>query len=130
MTSYSVGGHSRRDILKISAALAGSQALAATTAAGAGGPAGQIAWGVHVSLAPTWFDPAETAGTITPFMVMYALHDAMVKPMSGSDQRVSGCWQPGSACRRPLDRSGRASLPPHKQRQRSEMSWESSADLS
>jgi peptide/nickel transport system substrate-binding protein len=49
----------------------------------AGRPEGQLAWGVHISLAPTWFDPAETPGMITPFMVMYALHDAMVKPMPG-----------------------------------------------
>ena len=40
-----------------------------------------MTWGVHVSLAPTWFDPAETPGVITPFMIMYALHDALVKPM-------------------------------------------------
>src|SRR5256712_757850 len=46
-------------------------------------PEGQITWGVHISLAPTWFDPAETPGIITPFMIMYALHDAMVKPMPG-----------------------------------------------
>jgi peptide/nickel transport system substrate-binding protein len=45
---------------------------------------GQLTWGVHVSLAPTWFDPAETPGIITPFMIMYALHDAMVKPMPGN----------------------------------------------
>src|SRR5262249_26887910 len=45
--------------------------------------------GVHVSLAPTWFDPAETSGIITPFMVMYALHDAMVKPMPG--QSLAPC---------------------------------------
>jgi peptide/nickel transport system substrate-binding protein len=38
---------------------------------------------VHVSLAPVWFDPAEVSGIITPFMVLYALHDAMVKPMPG-----------------------------------------------
>ena len=37
--------------------------------------------GVHITLAPTWLDPAETAGIITPFMVMYALHDAVAKPM-------------------------------------------------
>ena len=42
---------------------------------------GQLVWGVHVSLAPTWFDPAETSGMITPFMLLYALHDAMVKPI-------------------------------------------------
>ncbi|HJU30040.1 MAG TPA: ABC transporter substrate-binding protein [Hyphomicrobiaceae bacterium] len=45
---------------------------------------GQLTWAVHISLAPTWFDPAETPGIITPFMVLYALHDAMVKPMPGN----------------------------------------------
>jgi len=49
----------------------------------AAGPEGQLTWGVHISLAPTWFDPAETPGIITPYMVLYALHDAMVKPMPG-----------------------------------------------
>jgi peptide/nickel transport system substrate-binding protein len=49
----------------------------------AGSPQGQITWGVHTTLAPTWFDPAETPGIITPYMVMYALHDALVKPMPG-----------------------------------------------
>src|SRR5438128_4832988 len=47
-------------------------------------PEGQMTWGVHISLAPTWFDPAETPGIITPFMVLYALHDAVVKPMPGN----------------------------------------------
>jgi len=42
----------------------------------AAGPSGQLTWAAHVSLAPTWFDPAETSGIITPFMVLYALHDA------------------------------------------------------
>src|SRR6266850_1168887 len=55
----------------------------ATGRARAGGPEGQLTWGVHISLAPTWFDPAETPGIITPFMVLYALHDALVKPMPG-----------------------------------------------
>src|SRR5689334_1016801 len=45
--------------------------------------ASQLTWGVHISLAPTWFDPAEMSGIITPYMVLYALHDAVVKPMPG-----------------------------------------------
>jgi peptide/nickel transport system substrate-binding protein len=49
-----------------------------------GDTAGQLTWAVHVSLAPTWFDPAETPGIITPFMELYALHDAMLKPMPGN----------------------------------------------
>src|SRR5262245_23304079 len=47
------------------------------------GPEGEVRWGVHFSLAPTYFEPAETPGIITPFMVLYALHDALVKPMPG-----------------------------------------------
>jgi peptide/nickel transport system substrate-binding protein len=43
----------------------------------------QVTWGVHISLAPTWFDPAESPGIITPYMIFYALHDALVKPMPG-----------------------------------------------
>jgi peptide/nickel transport system substrate-binding protein len=52
--------------------------------AGGAAPEGQMTWAVHISLAPTWFDPAETPGIITPFMVLYALHDALVKPMPGN----------------------------------------------
>jgi peptide/nickel transport system substrate-binding protein len=55
----------------------------------AAAPAGQLTWAVHISLAPTWFDPAETPGIITPFMVMYAIHDAMVKPMPGNPMAPS-----------------------------------------
>jgi len=47
-------------------------------------PAGQMTWAVHVSLAPTWFDPAEHTGIITLMMVLYAVHDALVKPMPGN----------------------------------------------
>jgi peptide/nickel transport system substrate-binding protein len=61
--------------------------LIATPAAGpiptAAAAEGQATWAVHITLAPTWFDPAETPGIITPFMVLYAMHDALVKPMPG-----------------------------------------------
>ena len=50
----------------------------------AAGPEGQLTWGVHFSLAPTWLDPAETPAMITPFLTLYALHDAVAKPMPGS----------------------------------------------
>jgi peptide/nickel transport system substrate-binding protein len=50
----------------------------------AAAPEGQMIWGIHISLAPTWFDPAETPGIATPFMILYALHDALVKPMPGN----------------------------------------------
>src|SRR5438552_1724125 len=52
-------------------------------------PEGQMTWAVPFSLAPTWFDPAETSGIITPFVVLYALHDAMVKPLPGNPMAPS-----------------------------------------
>jgi len=47
----------------------------------AAAPEGTMTWGVHITLASRWLDPAETEGIITPFMVLYAIHDALVKPM-------------------------------------------------
>jgi len=73
---------SRRVLVLILAALL--LALVVAPTAGIAAPEGQVVWGVHVSLAPLWFDPADTQGMITPFMVLYALHDAMVKPMPGN----------------------------------------------
>jgi peptide/nickel transport system substrate-binding protein len=67
----------RRDLL----VAAGLGVAAGPRWAWAAGSRDQLTWGIHVSLAPTWFEPAETSGIITPFMVFYALHDAMVKPM-------------------------------------------------
>ena len=65
-------------------ALIAALLIAAASGPGrAASPANQLTWGVHVSLAPTWFDPAEMSGIITPYMVLYALHDALVKPMPG-----------------------------------------------
>ena len=74
-------GFARRDLLAMAAfsLAAGTPNFAWATA-----PQGQLTWAVHVSLAPTWFDPAETPGIITPFMELYALHDAMLKPMPGN----------------------------------------------
>jgi peptide/nickel transport system substrate-binding protein len=82
-TSASGGGAAeinRRDLLALAAL---GMVAGAPGAAVAAGPEGQLTWGVHVSLAPIWFDPAENSGIITPFLVLYALHDAMVKPMPG-----------------------------------------------
>jgi peptide/nickel transport system substrate-binding protein len=47
-------------------------------------PAGEMRWALYVTVAPAWFDPGESViGVITPFWVLYALHDALVKPMPG-----------------------------------------------
>src|SRR5690242_10009452 len=73
-------GLTRRDLLALTALGVVASVAGPVEAAT---PPGQLTWAIHVSLAPTWFDPAETQGVITPFMVLYALHDALVKPMPG-----------------------------------------------
>jgi peptide/nickel transport system substrate-binding protein len=47
-------------------------------------PSGTVTWGAHVTLPSRWLDPMETDSEISPFMVFYALHDALVKPMPGN----------------------------------------------
>src|SRR5712692_10971913 len=47
-------------------------------------PEGEMRWALYVTLAPVWFDPAEVLGQLTPFWVLYAIHDAVVKPMPGN----------------------------------------------
>src|SRR2546428_8333799 len=58
-------------------------------AAAAAAPEGTLTWGIHTTLAPRWLDPGDTEAFITPFMVLYALHDALVKPMPGGDNTPS-----------------------------------------
>ena len=71
-------GMRRRDLL-----VAGALGLAAGAPrlAQAAAPQGQLTWALHVSVPATWLDPADTLGLISPFMILYALHDAVVKPM-------------------------------------------------
>src|SRR6185436_10694372 len=53
----------------------------------------QMSFAVHVTLAPKWLDPAETESAITPFLVLYPLHDAMVKLMpNGMQPSLAESW--------------------------------------
>jgi len=45
-------------------------------------PAGTMSWGVHFQLAADWVDPATTTRT-TQWVVLYAIHDALLKNMPG-----------------------------------------------
>src|SRR5499425_2889320 len=47
-------------------------------------PEGEMRWALYVTLSPVWFNPGEVVGQITPFWVLYAVHDALVKPMPGN----------------------------------------------
>ena len=52
-------------------------------------PEGEMRWALYVTLASAWFDPAEVVGVLTPFWVLNAMHDAVVKPMPGNHQTPS-----------------------------------------
>jgi peptide/nickel transport system substrate-binding protein len=61
--------------------------LAATPAAAA--PEGTLTFALHFSPVTRWLDPAEGESTITPFLLLYALHDGLLKPMAGSGSAPS-----------------------------------------
>ena len=71
--------------LAVCAALAGG----CTAAAAQTRPQGEMRWALYVTLPSAWFDPAEVVGVLTPFWVLYALHDALVKPMPGNPMAPS-----------------------------------------
>ena len=50
--------------------------VSALPAPAAAAPEGQMSFAFHVTLAPRWLDPAETESAISPFLILYALHDA------------------------------------------------------
>jgi peptide/nickel transport system substrate-binding protein len=53
-------------------------------------PEGEMRWALYVTIAPAWMDPGEaTQGVLTPFWILYALHDALVKPMPGNPMAPS-----------------------------------------
>jgi peptide/nickel transport system substrate-binding protein len=62
-------------------------ALATTTGevAAQAQPDGQLTIAFDASIAPTFLDPAETPGIGTPFVFLYAMHDALIKPLPGND---------------------------------------------
>jgi peptide/nickel transport system substrate-binding protein len=47
-------------------------------------PEGEMRWALYVTISPVWFDPGEVTGQLTPFWILYAMHDALVKAMPGN----------------------------------------------
>ena len=47
-------------------------------------PDSEMRWALYITISPNWFDPGEVVGQLTPFWILYALHDALVKPMPGN----------------------------------------------
>lgn len=49
----------------------------------------QITVASHVSVVPAWFDPGQSLGQYSAFMTLFAIHDALVKPLPGNEQSPS-----------------------------------------
>ena len=46
-------------------------------------PSGKAVMAWHVTISPSWFDPSTAPPQITPFGMLYAIHDALVRPYPG-----------------------------------------------
>jgi len=68
--------------------------LSAATAAAAP-PSGQVTVAWHVTISPSWFDPSTAPPQITPFGMLYAIHDALVRPYPGHKMgpSLAESWQ-------------------------------------
>jgi len=83
---------------KLTASIALASALTLglwTVGLSQGQPDGLLTIAFDASIAPTFLDPAETPGIGTPFVFLYALHDAMMKPLPGNDMApcVAESWK-------------------------------------
>jgi peptide/nickel transport system substrate-binding protein len=73
----------RPDLAALSLLIAIAALGASPPAAAQPAPAGQVAMAWHVTIAPSWFDPSTAPPQITPFGLLYAMHDALVRPYPG-----------------------------------------------
>jgi peptide/nickel transport system substrate-binding protein len=56
---------------------------------------GKIVIAFHVTISPAWFDPSLAPPQITPFGILYALHDALVRAYPGTKMgpALAESWQ-------------------------------------
>ena len=76
--------------------LLGLPAILRAVAANAdSGPSGRLTIAFHVTVAPAWFDPSLAPPQITPFGILYALHDALVRAYPGTNMgpALAESWQ-------------------------------------
>ena len=74
-----------RPMTRVLAVVAMLSAIVFGAPVGAQGPGDQLTIAFDASLAPTFLDPGETSGIATPFVFLYALHDALAKPLPGNN---------------------------------------------
>lgn len=85
----------RRPGLLLAAIVLAGLMLAGVNVEAQSQPDGQLTIAFDNALAATFFDPAETSGLGTPFVFLYALHDALAKPLPGNAMApcLAESWQ-------------------------------------
>jgi peptide/nickel transport system substrate-binding protein len=70
-------------------------AFSVPRALAAGTPSGKVVIAFHVTISPAWFDPSLAPPQITPFGVLYAIHDALVRAYPGTNMgpALAETWQ-------------------------------------
>src|SRR5690349_7329072 len=76
-------GMKRREFLTLAGCVAVANIGAVRDLAGQPASAGEAVMAWMITIAPTWFDPSTAPPQITPFGILYALHDALVRPLPG-----------------------------------------------
>jgi peptide/nickel transport system substrate-binding protein len=76
-------GRRRHMVLFMALLLAVLACGVATALAGQPEPKGKAVMAWHVTISPSWFDPSTAPPQITPFGMLYAIHDALVRPYPG-----------------------------------------------
>jgi peptide/nickel transport system substrate-binding protein len=80
----------------LGALLIGALVFAGTGSSASGPePKGRAVMAWHVTIAPSWFDPSTAPPQITPFGMMYAIHDALVRSYPGHKMgpSLAESWQ-------------------------------------
>src|SRR5262245_13094901 len=78
------GGKIVKRMNMISAAVALLWLFASAPAQPQQKPEGEMRWAIYVTPSIAWLDPGEAGGGLTSFWILYAIHDALVKPMPGN----------------------------------------------
>jgi peptide/nickel transport system substrate-binding protein len=73
----------RREFITLAGCVAVTNIGAVQDVAGQSSAAGEAVMAWPITIAPTWFDPSTAPPQVTPFGLLYALHDALVRPLPG-----------------------------------------------
>src|SRR6516165_9324906 len=73
----------RRDFLRLAGCAVVASIGAVPEVVGQPSSAAEAVMAWPITISPAWFDPSTAPPQITPFGILYAIHDALVRPLPG-----------------------------------------------